>query len=85
MATNSNLILSGEVREACLLCVHRRHLAEGASRVWSQMAAASYSLEPSNRMAQGNVDGLYAGAYCASLAQEEQARLQGILDARRRS
>ena len=82
IAANSNLILSGEIREACLLCIHRRHVAEGASRVWSQMAAASFSLEHSNRMVQGNVDGLHAGAYRASLAQEEQARLQGILDAR---
>ena len=47
IAANSNLIHSGEIREACLLCVHRRHLAEGASRVWSQMAVASFSLEPS--------------------------------------
>ena len=85
IAANSNLILSGEIREACLLCVHRRHLAEGASRAWSQMAAASFSLEPSNRMAQGNVDGQKAGAYRASLAQEEQAGLQGISDARRQS
>ena len=73
IATNSNLILSGEIWEAYLLCVHRRHLAEGASRVRSQMAAASFSLEPSNRMVQGNVDGQKAGAYRASVAQEEQA------------
>ena len=73
IVANSDLVLSGEIWEACLLCVHRRHLAEGASRVWSQMAAASFSLEPSNRMAQGNVDGLYAGAYRTSLAREEQA------------
>ena len=85
IAANSNLILSGEVREACLLCVHRRHLAEGASWVWSQMAAASFSLEPLNRMAQGYVAGQKAGAYRASLALEEQARLHGILDARQRS
>ena len=33
IVTNSNLIHSGEIREACSLCVYRRHLAEGASRV----------------------------------------------------
>ena len=57
IATNSNLIHSGEIREACLLCVHRRHLTEGAAGLRSQMAAASFSLEPSNRTAQGSVDG----------------------------
>ena len=72
IATNFNLILGGEIWEACLLCVHRRHLAEGASPVRSQMAAASFSLEHSNRMSQGNVDGQKAAAYRTSLAQEEQ-------------
>ena len=59
IAANSNLILSAEIREACLLCVHGRHLAEGAAGLRSQleMAAASFSLEPSNRTAEGSVDG----------------------------
>ena len=33
IGTSSNIIHSGEIREACLLCVYRRHLAEGASWV----------------------------------------------------
>ena len=71
IATNSNLMLSREIWEACLLCIYRRQLAEGASRVRSQMAAASFSLEPSNCIAQGNVDGQKAGAYRTRLAEEE--------------
>ena len=57
IATNSNFILSGEIRETCLLCIHKRHLAEGAAGLQGQMAAASFSLEPSNRTAQGSVVG----------------------------
>ena len=83
---NSNLILSGEIREACLLCVHERHLAEGAAGLRSQleMAVASFSLEPSNRTAEGSVDG-QTGAHPIGLAQEEQARLRGTFNVRRRS
>ena len=56
---NSNRILSGEIREASLLCVHGRHLAEGVAGLRGQleMAAASFSLEPFNRTAEGSVDG----------------------------
>ena len=68
IVANSDLVLSGEIREAYLLCVHRRHLVEGAGRVWSPMAAASLGLEPSNHMAQGYVDGQCPGTYRASLA-----------------
>ena len=55
IAANSNLILSGEIREACLLCVYGRHLAEGAAGLQSQLevVAASFSLEPSNCTAEG--------------------------------
>ena len=69
-----------------MLCVHGRHLAEGAAGLRSQleMAAASFSLEPSNRMAVGSVDG-YTGAHPIGLAQEEQARLHGTFNVRRRS
>ena len=57
IAANSNLILSGEIREACLLCVHGKQIVEGAAGLRSQLAAASFSLEPSNRTAEGSVDG----------------------------
>ena len=83
---NSNLILSGEIREACLLCVHRRYSVEGAAGLQSQleMAAASFSLEPSNCTVEGSVDG-QTGAHPIGLAQEEQARLRGTFNVRRRS
>ena len=69
-----------------MLCVHGRHLVEGAAGLQSQleMAEASFSLEPSNRTAEGSVDG-QTGAHPVGLAQEEQARLPGTFNVRRRS
>ena len=51
---------------------------EGAAGLRSQVAAASFSLEPSNYTAEGSVDGL-TGAHPVGLAQEKQARLRGTL------
>ena len=67
-----------------MLCVHGRYLAEGVAGLRSQleMAAASFSLEPSNRTAEGSVDG-QTGAHPIGLAQEEQARLRGTVNVRR--
>ena len=61
-----------------MLCVHGRQIVEGAVGLRSQVAAASISIEPSNRTAEGSVDG-WTGAHPVGLAQEEQARLCGTL------
>ena len=69
-----------------MLCIHGRHLVEGVAGLRSQleMAAASFSLEPSNCTAEGSVDG-WTGAHPVGLAQEEQAGLRGTFNVRRRS